>query len=110
MADQSSSVPSRSTRSRFDDDPRMRSIVERFKATLEGRTQDLDRALQASDLDRLASMAHQLKGTAGGYGFDSIGEAAADLEQETIALEADLSSVRERVENLIILCRSVSGR
>ena len=58
------------------------------------RSEQFDAAMEEVDLERLASMAHQLKGTAGGYGYDSIGLAAAALEQETVAIEADLSSVR----------------
>ena len=88
----------------------MRSIVIRFAESLAVRSRDLDQALTDSDLERLSSMAHQLKGTAGGYGFDSIGHAAADLERETLSMESDLSSIRERVEDLITLCRAATVR
>ena len=54
-------------------------------------------------------MAHQLKGAAGGYGFDSISDAAGEIETFSLSMEADISSVRERVEGLIQLCRSATS-
>ncbi len=63
--------------------------------------------MATQDIDRLSTLAHNLKGCAGGYGFDSISQAAAQLEQETLAVEADVSNVRERVESLIELCSAV---
>lgn len=97
-----------SVRSRYADDPLMGEIVQRFSVDLSERSHQFGAAMEEVDLDRLAALAHQLKGTAGGYGYDSIGMAAAALEQETIAIEADLSLVRERVEDLILLCRAAS--
>lgn len=88
----------------------MQKIVQRFSRALDERSEQFNIAMAEANLDRLASLAHQLKGTAGGYGYDSIGLAAAALEQETISIEADLSSVRERVEDLIQLCRAASTK
>ena len=75
-------------------------------------------------------LAHQLAGSAGGYGFDSIGRAAQELERELKSVEparfrsgvgvgadmgralADeleregrLSALTEKAEDLIALCR-----
>lgn len=100
--------PDSPVRSRFADDPAMRAIVARFASALPERSRRLRQALVETDLDALNALAHQLKGTAGGYGFDSISTAAADLERETLSLEADLAMVRERVEDITILCTAAS--
>ena len=93
--------------SRFSSDPRMSEIISQFATALLDRSQEMAVAMASEDIDRLSRLAHNLKGSAGGYGFDSISEAAAELEQETLAVEADVSNVQERVESLIELCSAV---
>ena len=95
-------------RSRFADDPAMKAIVARFAAALPERSGHLQQALLEANLEELHSLAHQLKGTAGGYGFDTISSAAADLERDTLSLEADLAMVREHVEDITLLCTAAS--
>lgn len=93
--------------SRFAGDPQMSEIISQFATGLLDRSQQMAVAMASQDIGRLSMLAHNLKGCAGGYGFDSISEAAANLEQETLAVEADLSNIRERVESLIDLCSAV---
>lgn len=100
--------PDQPVRSRYADDPTMSAIVARFAAALPERSNHLKKALLEANIEDLHSLAHQLKGTAGGYGFDSISSAAADLEMETMSLEADLAMVRERVEDITVLCTAAS--
>lgn len=88
----------------------MRELLARFTASLVGRSGDLQRALLEANLEEISSLAHQLKGTAGGYGFDSISIAAANLEDVSMDLEADIASVRERTEDLIRLCTAATDR
>jgi HPt (histidine-containing phosphotransfer) domain-containing protein len=62
------------------DDPDMADILAPF---VEGLTQTADRlglALEANDREAIRTMAHQLKGAAGGYGFPSITASAGRLE------------------------------
>ena len=106
MSDSRPHDPQPGLRSRFADDPRMHAVLSRFVSSLEDHSCELEEACRENDLDRLSWKAHQLKGSAGGYGFDSIGDAAAELEASSLSVEADLSQVRERVEDLIRLCRS----
>jgi HPt (histidine-containing phosphotransfer) domain-containing protein len=91
-------------RSRFASDPRLSRMVSEFADAMVSRTEAFAEALQKSDINQLSILSHKLKGSAGGYGFDSISEAAARLEQATLETEADLSSVSEHVEDLIQLC------
>ena len=92
--------------SRFAGDPLMSGIISQFVTALIVRSHEFASAMASEDMDRLSMLSHNLKGCAGGYGFDSISQAATLLEQETLAIEADLSSVRERVETVIELCNA----
>lgn len=66
--------------SRFADDPEMREIVALFVAEVPDRLRELQTAWDAADLGRMRTLAHQIKGAAGGYGFPEISTAAAALE------------------------------
>jgi HPt (histidine-containing phosphotransfer) domain-containing protein len=84
----------------------MSGIISQFVTALLERSEEFATAMADADINRLATLSHNLKGCAGGYGFDSISQAAALLEHETLAVEADYSSVREHVEALIELCNA----
>ena len=86
----------------------MKALVARFAGTLSDRSRDLQRAVLEANLDEVNALAHQLKGTAGGYGFDDISVAAGELERSSMTIEADLSLIRERVEDLARLCNQAS--
>lgn len=108
-------------RSRFADDPEMRDLVMWFLGDLERRIDAIRRALDAHDAARLRVLAHQLSGSAEGYGFEEIGEAARKVESEIryIKLHRDsipvsddgledelhISTLAEKTEDLISLCR-----
>lgn len=67
-------------RSVYEDDPDMREIVQEFVEDLKERTREIEQALAARGYDQLRTLAHQLKGAGGGYGFDAITESAGQLE------------------------------
>jgi CheY-like chemotaxis protein len=85
-------------------DADMREIVRQFVHDLPDRSSAILRASQASDVETLGRMAHQLKGAAGGYGFPRITEAAAAVEQG-VREGLDPSSLHSRAEALARLCR-----
>jgi HPt (histidine-containing phosphotransfer) domain-containing protein len=84
----------------------MREIVEFFINDLGARMDAIRRACDENDLRQLKTLAHQLKGAAGGYGFPTIGHAAADVEHQLLGTQADLASVQDRVEELLRRCRA----
>jgi HPt (histidine-containing phosphotransfer) domain-containing protein len=86
------------------DDPDMTDLLEMFVAELPGRIAAFEKALTEQDVQTLARLAHQLKGSAGGYGFPTITQAAQDLETSAKAQE-DLDRLREDFERLADLCR-----
>ena len=70
----------------FEHDPEMADIVALFVAEMPERIADLRHAIESGDLDRAITFAHQLKGAAGGYGFEALGGIAAGAEHALIAL------------------------
>jgi DNA-binding NarL/FixJ family response regulator len=80
------------------------ALTERFVARLPERVTDMQEALGKSDVAALAALAHKLKGVAGGYGFGSITDAAAILEDSANAGTA-LAALEEQVKTLTELCR-----
>ncbi len=90
----------------YENDPDLRDLVLLFVDELDRRVDAIRQAYLAEDLATLQRISHQLKGAAGGYGFDPIGDSAARLEYELLHDEAELSALAERVEDLISCCRS----
>lgn len=90
-------------RSEFADDPDMAELVDEFVQELGSRIEAIRAAFETEDASRLKTIAHQLKGAAGGYGFPTIGFAAGDVERN---IGAEAHELRNKVEELIRLCRS----
>ncbi|HLK10184.1 MAG TPA: ATP-binding protein [Candidatus Binatia bacterium] len=92
----------------FVGDPEMERLLEAFVAALPRRTAVMEQSLAAGDLDGLLVAAHQLKGTAGGYGFPRLSEAAAALEAAVRARE-EVPVLRERTDAVVALCRAIGA-
>lgn len=120
--------PQKPLRSVYSNDPEMRELVDFFVEDLTRRVHAMRAALDCFDVARLRALAHQLSGTASGYGFPPIGDAARALENEIpkpsrktttqcSGFESDaaqddglldemmIAHLRERAEDLIALCR-----
>ena len=99
-------------RSEFADDPEMADLVELFTGELPKRISALTEAVSRGDHAALQRLAHQLKGAAPGYGYPTIGQAAARVEdplRDAADLGAALEAVTPLVDELIALCRSAIG-
>ena len=66
--------------SEWADDEEMLELVEMFVGALLERVAAIEQALEQEDLSTLASLSHQMKGSAGGYGFPTITDVAAQLD------------------------------
>jgi signal transduction histidine kinase/CheY-like chemotaxis protein len=86
-------------------DEEMVDIIRDYVRELPQRSSAIMRASQASDTETLRRLAHQLRGSAGGYGFPRITEAAMVLEE---GIKDGVSGValNRRVEALAALCRN----
>jgi HPt (histidine-containing phosphotransfer) domain-containing protein len=95
-----------SIRSVYESDPDMLEIVREFAAELPARVAKLEAHLSAGELRELQTLAHQLKGAGGGYGFPLITELAASLES-ALKQGADAPVVKDRAIALCETLRSV---
>ncbi|HRK31720.1 MAG TPA: Hpt domain-containing protein, partial [Tepidisphaeraceae bacterium] len=68
----------------------------------------LEASLAAGDLKTLGTIAHQLKGSGGGYGFTPVSDASRDLETQ-INQQADLETISKSTAALCTLCRRASA-
>ena len=79
-------------------------LVEMFLGGLPARLVAMETSLAAGDIERLTREGHQLKGTAGGYGFRSLGEAAANLEA-TARAKVGVAELRKRLDRVVEMSR-----
>jgi HPt (histidine-containing phosphotransfer) domain-containing protein len=87
-------------------DPDLGELVGLFVQEMPERIGDLETQARTRNWHVLARSAHQLKGAAGGYGFDQITPYAARLE--TAAQDAEQEEeILSALDELLALCRSV---
>jgi HPt (histidine-containing phosphotransfer) domain-containing protein len=95
-----------SIRSAYENDPDMLEIVREFAGELPARIAKLEAHLAANEMRDLQTLAHQLKGAGGGYGFPQITELAASLES-ALKQGLDAPVVKDRAHALCETLRSV---
>lgn len=92
-----STIDNSPVHSEFADDPEYRELLEMFTSAIPERRRSLAEAFRAGNFPELQTLAHQLKGAGGGFGYPGLTERAADLEMacksrqpEQIATTLDL--------------------
>ena len=102
-------------RSEFAADPEMADLVRDFVGELPEKVRKLTDAAAQGRADETRRLAHQLKGSAGGYGFAPIGHVAAAIENalhaaDHAARQQTLKSLTVQIQELNSLCnRAVAG-
>lgn len=94
-------------KSEFAGDPDMRELVEFFVDQMPERVRALQQSLDAGALEDVRSIAHQLKGAGGSYGFPQITDSARLLEEQ--ADTADIEAIRQGVDQLISICNRAAA-
>lgn len=84
---------------------RMAPLIDEFVGELSRRGPQLEQAYHERDLKRLGHLARELKGDAGGFGFESITEAGTNLET-AIESGTRLTELRPHISRLVRLCLS----
>ena len=95
--------------SQFADDPDMTEVTDAFVARLPATIAAMSEALGNNCFDELRRLAHQLKGSGGGYGYPSLTEQALRLEQAAKA--DDVEAARLAITELQETSRAaIAGR
>jgi PAS domain S-box-containing protein len=84
-------------------------LLEEFAGELPARARTIEDALRTRNRDSLAELAHQLKGTAGTYGFSEVSEAAREIHRRATE-EEDLEQLQAAVQDLVRLCGQRSSQ
>lgn len=74
-------APARLVSRLIEDDPELADIVVEFVSALPNRVQNLENAWREQAWDRLTTIAHQLKGAGGSYGYPALSALGATMEQ-----------------------------
>jgi HPt (histidine-containing phosphotransfer) domain-containing protein len=91
-------------------DPDMAELIIFFIAELQSRIGVMSQAVESGDLKCLKTMAHQIKGAAGGYGFPAITNCAAELEAVLNDDGVESPGLRQKTDALIAVCnRAIAG-
>lgn len=86
------------------DDPELAELLAEFVGDLPRRIRLMQRAYGASDWEELEGYCHQLKGVAGGFGYDEITSVAGRTER-TIREHRSEAEIEEVLGHLFELCR-----
>ena len=101
-------VPVDAIVSEFADDPYMKEIIGNFVVNLHKYCDDLNEAVVTSNREQLRRLGHNIAGSAGGYGFPMISEAAKVVEN-MIKDDSNLDDIALEVDSLVTLCRRAVG-
>jgi PAS domain S-box-containing protein len=87
--------------------PKRRHVLEQYISELPGDVARLADLVRRQNLDDLATMIHQIKGTGGLYGFPRITELAAAVEDSIN--HSKLDEAKRDIEELIQFMRRIDG-
>ena len=62
-------------------DPEIQELIPKFLERMDEKTKLLKAASEHADFETIAGLAHRIKGSARGYGFDLLTQYAAKLEE-----------------------------
>jgi two-component system CheB/CheR fusion protein len=88
--------------------PGMMTVITEFVDGLPAEVQKISDSLEHNDMGSLRRIIHQLRGAAGGYGFDPITIPATKAE-ELIDASGSLAEVTVKINSLIDVVRRIDG-
>jgi PAS domain S-box-containing protein len=88
-----------------DSDPDLTLLVSEFARGLPPRDQELRDAFKGGNLQRVAALAHKLKGSAGMYGYPELAEVASVIDkaakrQDPAAISAELPKLKLAIDRI----------
>ena len=89
-------------------DPDFGELVEMYVDEMPERLQRLQDIHREGNYAELNRLAHQIKGSAGGYGFDEITPYAARLERAATR-DPDMAELEGALHELLAICRRIGS-
>lgn len=104
--DVTASPSTQPVRSLYAGDPGYRELLQMYPAFMEEYRDTLCDLRERNDLQQIAGVAHQLKGSGGGFGFPGLTDAARELEEvcrqgEPDRLEAAIDGVLAYIARIL---------
>ena len=90
------------------DPSKVAALMDAFRGELPARAERIDQAFQQGDRTLLFELVHQLKGSAGLYGFDNIAETARTI-CDRLRADDELKELQASVSELVVLCRQAAS-
>ena len=90
------------------DPSKVAALMDAFREELPSRARRIDQAFQQHDRALLFELSHQLKGSAGIYGFDNITETARTI-CDRLRADKELEDLQAAVYELVDLCRQAAS-
>ena len=94
-------------KSTFAGDPDMQELVEYFVSEVPARVDAIMKSFEGGQLDEVRSLAHQLKGAGGSYGFPQITDSARKLE-DALKTDGAVDEIRQGIDELVDYCNRAS--
>jgi HPt (histidine-containing phosphotransfer) domain-containing protein len=94
--------------SEFANDPEMKELIAGYVQRLPVEIATLRTMLENGEIESLRRVAHQLKGSGGGYGFSRLTELAAIVDR-SIKEGDTLDRVRREIDALVRYAREIHG-
>ena len=107
-ADESVVAPSNEGRSVFDGNPEYEELLESFRGAVGKRMDKIEQTFASGDAERLRALVHQMKGSAGCYGFMSLVAVATKCENALRSGES-VESVTGDVHEMTRLVELIKG-
>jgi HPt (histidine-containing phosphotransfer) domain-containing protein len=85
--------------SEFAQDPDYRELLELFVGSMAEKRRDFEQCFQGGQTAQLRTLAHQLKGAAGGYGYGGLSLVAKQLE--SACQSGDLQQIGPALQELL---------
>lgn len=92
--------------SRLASDPDLADIVEMFVDEIPGRLDKMMRLLDEGDMEELRRSAHQIKGSAGSYGFEPLSPVAHRVE-DAVRNDEPEEQIRQYIVKLSEVCSCI---
>jgi signal transduction histidine kinase/CheY-like chemotaxis protein/HPt (histidine-containing phosphotransfer) domain-containing protein len=108
MSEQNAASAAQIYESQFAGDPDMKELVDEYIGRLPIEVSKMASLLAANEIEPLRRVAHQLKGSGGGYGFNKITELAA-VADHSIKQSAPLEQLKSEIDSLIAYIRCIRG-